>query len=419
MKIKLLWYFSNFFILFLFLLGPSFSNAENTKTSKYCFEKSGAIGVVNAGGRCVVSDANNILNEATKNTHKGETNPNWTGQEIEGFNPNLKGEAALNAALVSDDEENYEVAFLYYYSECKIGNGDGCLGLSDYFAEGLLGEKDPFKSMQFRILGCLLNSGAACRLIANTFAFDEKQLNFPRALKFWQKACDMSDGYACQNLADAYENAKFGAIKNLQTAAYYYSVDCNRNYTDTSCKKVKNLEYAGYPAKPKDQIVKSAKLENSKSKPSSGKTKQFLTDKQILEALMYEHKFGVSYIGDEIGLSQTYVDMNSGTVTRSALGLTVTIYYSVSNNSCVNISKSALRCTFNLQTSTNLGSNSNRLLIQDFEVKNGVWRSNSYANYIFEQSKNRPVGPDWEGQKQKEKEDAAWGCVMNPQGVDC
>lgn len=55
----------------------------------------------------------------------------------------------------------------------------------------------------------------------------EKQ-DFSKARKYFEKACELNNGWGCNNLGDSYQNGE-GVEKDLTKAAQFYSKACDLN----------------------------------------------------------------------------------------------------------------------------------------------------------------------------------------------
>ncbi|EPZ70567.1 hypothetical protein N200_00630 [Helicobacter pylori UM065] len=70
----------------------------------------------------------------------------------------------------------------------------------------------------------------------------EKQ-DFSKAKGYFEKACDLNNGWGCNNLGDSYQNGE-GVEKDLTKAAYLYSKACELKEGD-GCGALGGLYYNG------------------------------------------------------------------------------------------------------------------------------------------------------------------------------
>lgn len=113
--------------------------------------------------------------------------------------------------------------------EAKIPYGYSCYNLS-YF------EKDEVKKLELKVKGCKLGYTMGCDFLASDFA-EEK--NWPNALKYYNKGCDLGDDQSCGQLGMVYARGDYGE-KSPEKAYQYWSKSVKLNPNNTASKN--NLE---------------------------------------------------------------------------------------------------------------------------------------------------------------------------------
>ncbi|GAA7781534.1 hypothetical protein JP0175_03880 [Helicobacter pylori] len=108
-----------------------------------------------------------------------------------------------------------------------------------------------FKKAIFRVLclGCVLIGGGWLMAEPNPeellnlgmLSYDKQ--DFSKAKEYFEKACELNNGWGCNNLGDLYQNGE-GVEKNSKKATYFYSKACELNNGD-GCGALGGLCYNG------------------------------------------------------------------------------------------------------------------------------------------------------------------------------
>jgi len=105
-------------------------------------------------------------------------------------------------------------------NECKTGAE--CVDLGFKYITGKDVKQDDFKAVKFFQKACDLNFRGGCSFLGLMYGKGKgvKQDDF-KAVKFYQKACDLNDGSGCSNLGLMYEKGKGVKQDDFKALKFY------------------------------------------------------------------------------------------------------------------------------------------------------------------------------------------------------
>ena len=124
--------------------------------------------------------------------------------------------------------KNHQQAVNYYEKACNnFKSGIGCANLGGLYALGEVIEQDFFKAVKFYQKSCDLNFREGCSYLSDHYREGQgiKQDIF-MAAKYAKKACDLDSAHACYNLGAFYVNG-LGVKQNLSTAKKFCGKSCD------------------------------------------------------------------------------------------------------------------------------------------------------------------------------------------------
>lgn len=130
--------------------------------------------------------------------------------------------------IIYDYAENHQRATSYYEKACKeFDSAQGCANLGNLYALGEGVKQIFFKAVKFYQKSCDLNFGASCSYLSDFYRKGQgiKQDIF-MAAKYAKKACDLDSAHACYNLGAFYVNG-LGVKQNLSTAKKFCGKSCD------------------------------------------------------------------------------------------------------------------------------------------------------------------------------------------------
>lgn len=101
----------------------------------------------------------------------------------------------------------------YYQKVCADGGGEACFTLAVLYSLGVGVKKDESKFLELLQRSCSLGFGASCNRIG---VFHANRKDIPKAILFYQNACDLKDGRGCANLGATYDMP--GAVQDYAKA---------------------------------------------------------------------------------------------------------------------------------------------------------------------------------------------------------
>lgn len=169
--------------------------------------------------------AKTLYNDCTQNKDKVSC------EEIVKVLPSVKEcgkEECSDIGVIYGYAKNHQQAANYYEKACKeFNSAQGCANLGNSYWEGK-GVKQSFvKAVKFYQKSCDLNFGASCSYLSDSYRDGKgvKQDIF-MAAKYAKKACDLDSAHACYNLGAFYVNG-LGVKQNLSTAKKFCGKSCD------------------------------------------------------------------------------------------------------------------------------------------------------------------------------------------------
>lgn len=117
------------------------------------------------------------------------------------------------------------------------------------------------------------------------------------------------------------------------------------------------------------------------------------TARQIRDALVYEAAYGTTTGADKLGLVQRQADYNAGVARIVSLGFTMDRSFAVANPVCKALGKGRFSCRYDLNMVT-IGIPYNGIGSQQFERREGVWRSPTFQDALIKGSQMSGRQPD-------------------------
>ncbi|NOQ32489.1 MAG: hypothetical protein GQ570_15390 [Helicobacteraceae bacterium] len=157
----------------------------------------------------------------------------------------LVDKSAMACIMIAKNATTSETADMFYEYACKADDVDSCIR-SAGLARGIR------KKLEFYEKACELNSGKACNKIGLAYGNgDEIRADYNKAVTYYKKSCKNSYGYGCYNLVIAYQKGKMVkqnyslAEKYAKQAKKLFAKDCDQRDSD-ACKRYKELLDAGF-----------------------------------------------------------------------------------------------------------------------------------------------------------------------------
>lgn len=124
--------------------------------------------------------------------------------------------------------EKFEQEAKYYEKACNnFNSGTGCANLGNLYALGEGVKQNFFKAVKFYQKSCDLNYGMGCSYLSDSYRNGRgvKQ-SISMAIKYSKKACNLDDARACYNLGAFYVNG-LGVRQDLSTAKKFCGKSCD------------------------------------------------------------------------------------------------------------------------------------------------------------------------------------------------
>ena len=145
------------------------------------------------------------------------------------------------------DENKAEKIFENLCVDYNYNNGAACavVGTILLFKEKY---EEKHKGVDYLDKSCFENKiNYACRQLGAYYFVDEKDKNYEKANKYYEEACKLNDGSACNTVGFHYENA-MGYETDLKTAHKYYKKACEEFKDNYGCGSLGYLYLVGNSA---------------------------------------------------------------------------------------------------------------------------------------------------------------------------
>lgn len=123
-------------------------------------------------------------------------------------------------------EKKYKEAFDIWQTLCSDNHAKSCTNLGFLYDTGLV-EPDKVKAIKLYEKGCDLGDDLGCSNLGIAyFNGDGVNKDFKLSAKFFSKACDLGSAFGCLNMGYLYENGQ-GVEQDYKKSALMYDKSCN------------------------------------------------------------------------------------------------------------------------------------------------------------------------------------------------
>ena len=173
----------------------------------------------------LLTSACNISSNTDNNTDKSLVNSCNSGKSC--FSIGWKYEYGVQGYT-----KDYSKAIYFYQRACNFGNEQACnKNLNNNSSDSNISYEEQ----------CSQGKGKYCSLLGRYYEKGENgySKDYSKAIYFYQRACNLSNGEGCNSLANMYYNGR-GTARDYQKASFYYNNACGLGYEEACNKNLNN-----------------------------------------------------------------------------------------------------------------------------------------------------------------------------------
>lgn len=235
--------------------------------------------------------------------------------------------------------------------------------------------------------------------------YGRRPMDWGKARRWYQRAIDAgsTDRKAMEALASFYEldgSPSKAAMLNRKLATGNDEIATHARERlakyDAAMSKSRIAEASQGAAKPVTSaapaVAKAVPAPTSPGRATVGPAGS-PTARHIRDALVYEAAYGTTTGADMLGLVQRKADYEAGVARIVSLGLTMDRSFAVANPTCTALGKGRFSCRYDLHMVT-MGFPYTGTGSQQFERRDGIWRSPTFQNALIKGSQMSGRQPD-------------------------